>query len=229
MANYYNEKVIGKFQEALRKAVEEVRNGDVKHITISDSNNKMGKVASVSTLPFLTCPARCKGTCGADCYAAKIANMRTSVLKSYARNTAMAIHRSDIFWAEVNVAMMGVRFFRFHVSGDIMNAEYFDKMIEVTRNNPHCEVLVFTKRYEIVNAWIAKNGNLPKNLHLLFSGWQNLKTVNPYGLPETNVYGKGEDPKSEWKLCGGNCFECGCRGLGCWQAKNGDVIAFQKH
>lgn len=228
-SGFYNEKVIGKFTDALRKANEDVKSGTINKVTISDNNSKMGKVASVSLLPFLTCPSRCKGTCGGICYAAKIANMRPSVLTSYARNTAIAMHKPELFWAQVNAAMMAVRFFRFHVSGDILNAEYFGRLVSACKANRHCEVLVFTKRYEIVNAWISENGELPENLHLLFSGWENLKTINPHGLPETNVYGKGEEPDPEWKLCGGNCFECGCRGLGCWQAKKGDVVAFQKH
>lgn len=229
MANYYNEQIINKFHSALQAAKEEVRSGKVTAVSISGGNNKMGAVASVSTLPFLTCPARCKGTCGADCYAAKIANLRSTVLRSYARNTALAMLRPAVYWAGVNAAMAGVRFFRFHVSGDIMNGEYFAEMVKVSAANPHCAVMVFTKRYEIVNAWIREHGDLPENMKVLFSGWSNLKAINPYNLPETNVYGKNEEPKPEWLLCGGNCFECGCRGLGCWQAKKGDVIAFRKH
>lgn len=229
MANYYRAEVISKFTAALEAAKAEVMSGKVNAVTISKGNIKMGSVASVSTLPLLTCPARCKGTCGAECYAAKIANLRSSVLKSYARNTAIAILKPSVYWAGVNAAMVASRFFRFHVSGDIMNAEYFAEMVKVTEANAHCEVLVFTKRYEVVNAWIAENGDLPKNMHVLFSGWQNLKPINPYGLPETTVYNKGEEPDGSWTLCGGNCLECACSGSGCWAAVKGDTVAFQKH
>ena len=225
--SFYNEKVLNKFNEALRNAMEEVKSGKVSTVSISKGNEKMGAVVSVSLMPFLTCPSRCKGTCGKDCYAAKIANMRTSVLKSYARNTAMLMLKPELYWMDVNRAMMATRFFRYHVSGDIANKEYFENMITTCVNNPHCQVLVFTKRYEIVNEWIAENGELPENLHLLFSGWEDLEVVNPYGLPETNVF--TTEPKDEWLVCGGNCFECGCRGVGCWQAKNGETIAFKKH
>lgn len=229
MANYYNEKILAKFNTALAAAKKDVMNGNVNSVSISGKNQKMGAVASVSTLPFITCPARCKGTCGGDCYAAKLANLRPSVLRSYANNTALAMLRSGKYWQDVNRAMCGVRFFRFHVSGDIMNAEYFANMVDACIANPHCETLVFTKRYEIVNAYIKTFGDLPANLHILFSGWENLNPVNPYNLPETNVYSRGEEPRETWLLCGGNCFECGCRGVGCWQARKGDVIAFQKH
>ena len=229
MANYYNEKVLAKFHDALRMATEEVRSGKVSEVSISGKNSKMGEVASVSTLPYLTCPARCKGTCAGECYAAKIANLRKSVLISYSRNTALAILKPDLYWQGIRYAMAGRRFFRFHVSGDIMNEQYFAEMVESCRQNPHCQVLAFTKRFEIVNAWISENGSLPENMHLLFSGWDNMRPVNPYHLPETTVYGKDEEPAEEWLLCGGCCHECGCRGTGCWKAQTGETIAFRKH
>ena len=189
----------------------------------------MGAVASVSLVPFLSCPARCAGTCGAKCYAAKLANLRPNVLRSYAINQALAIHAPAVFWEQVNAAAAAVRYFRFHVSGDLLDYSYFAGMITVALNNPKTEILCFTKRYELVNRWIRENGGIPSNLHILFSAWTNLKPVNPYKLPETNVIPRGTDPLPAWKLCGGNCFSCACRGVGCWQAGAGDTIAFKIH
>lgn len=225
----YNDKVLAKFSDALREAAEEVKTGAVSRVSISNANSKMGNVASVSILPFLSCPGRCAGSCGVKCYAAKLANLRPSVLKSYARNQALAMYRPDLYWAQVNVAVMSVRYFRFHVSGDILNRDYFDHVVEVARSNPKTEILMFTKRYEIVNKWIADNGELPENLHILFSGWANLKPVNPHKLPETNVFKSEDEIREDWKLCGGNCFNCACRGVGCWQAGKGETVAFKMH
>ncbi len=227
MRNLYTEKVLDKFNTALAEARAEVLNG-WDRVTISNSNSKMGEVASVSLMPYLTCPA-CKGTCGPACYAANIANRYKNVLRSYARNTALAIYKPATYWAQVNEAMAGVRFFRFHVAGDILTEGYFDEMVEACKRNPHCEVLCFTKRYAYVNAWMDENGDLPGNLHILFSGWSNLAPTNPHNLPETNVYDDQHPKAEEWLECGGNCFQCGCRGLGCWQAKRGDVVAFKMH
>ena len=225
----YNDKVLAKFSDALREAAEEVKTGAVSRVSISNANSKMGNVASVSILPFLSCPGRCAGSCGVKCYAAKLANLRPSVLKSYARNQALAMYRPDLYWAQVNVAVMSVRYFRFHVSGDILNRDYFGHVVEVARNNQKTEILMFTKRYEIVNKWIADNGELPENLHILFSGWENLKPVNPHKLPETNVFKSEDEIRDDWKLCGGNCFNCACRGVGCWQAGKGETVAFKLH
>lgn len=230
-ADAVNVKAYGKITAAVRTAVDALAAGDpaALRVSVSQGNTKMGAVASVSLLPFVTCPARCAGTCGKDCYAAKLCNLRPSVLASYARNTAIALRKPDIYWQQVRAAMAASRWFRFHVSGDIPSATYFAEMVRACRENPHCETLVFTKRYEIVNAWMDRHGDLPDNLHILFSGWTNLRPVNPHNLPETTVYGRKETPADDWKLCGGNCMECGCRGVGCWQAQAGDTIAFRLH
>lgn len=229
---FYRSEIINKFADALDEAKRAVLNdkSSALRVRISSANSKMGAVASVSTLPFITCPAVCAGTCGAKCYAAKLANLRPNVLNSCAINTALALLRPDLYWDSIDCALKGVRYFRFHVSGDIIDSKYFAHMIDAARNNPKTEILVFTKRYNVVNDWIDNNGELPANLHILFSGWNNLEPVNPHNLPETNVIMPDADGIPDgWKMCGGNCFNCACRGVGCWQAQRGDTIAFKLH
>ena len=200
-----------------------------KMVSISQGNNKMGKIPSVSLLPILTCPARCGKTCGDKCYAKKLALLRPSVMKSYARNTAIAEARPESFFRAVRNAMATSTHFRFHVSGDIPSVRYFHEIISACRDNPHCKVLMFTKRFEVVNEYIWNDKTLPDNLHILFSGWTNMKPINPYNLPETTVYTHPEEFKPEWKACGGNCLDCALHCGGCWDAKNGETVAFKMH
>lgn len=212
-----------------------IQNGEdvSKYVTISAGNSKMGKVASISLLPVLTCPGRCKGTCGDKCYAKKLAILRPSVARSYARNTAVYNLAPFAFFHAVDRAMKKVQYFRFHVSGDIPNSGYFSEVVRACEVNPGVEVLLFTKRYEIVNGYIDHRGPLPRNLHLLFSGWTNLFPTdagyNPHRLPETTVYAKDEDIRPEWTPCGGNCLDCAVHDGGCWSAKPGETIAFKIH
>jgi len=226
---FYNDNVIDKFLEAYKTAKEAVLNGSDLVVRISNKNSKMGDVASVSLVPFLSCPSCCSKTCGKKCYAAKIANLRPTVLYSYAINQALAMYRPDIFWASVDLACKAVRYFRFHVAGDILNRDYFNHVVETAVNNPTTEILIFTKRYDIVNGYLSEGKEIPSNLHLLFSGWENLKPENPYNLPETNIFKTESEIRDNWKICGGNCFNCACRGVGCWQAVKGDTIAFKLH
>lgn len=229
MPNYYTIANLEKFASALKSYSDRIENGERLTVSISYKNSKMGPVPSVSLLPFITCPACCQSTCAHECYAAKLAAFRATARDSWAKNTAIAIADPASYWDQVNAAIAGSRFFRFHVSGDIISAEYFAEMAKAARRHPHCEILCFTKQFRIVNRFKAAGGRIPKNLHILFSGWENLKPDNPYQFPETNVYTKKAGPRPEWMVCGGNCFSCACRGVGCWQTKKGDTIAFEKH
>ena len=230
---------IEKLIAAMHAAEEEVRSAyeagcDVsRFVSISSGNTKMGKVASVSLLPILTCPGRCNGTCGDKCYAKKLALLRPTVARAYARNTAVARIAPACFFKAVRSAMEKAEYFRFHVSGDILNPGYLQWIVELCEDVPACQVLMFTKRYEMVNYYIEKHGSLPGNLHCLFSGWTNLfpteSGFNPYHLPETTVYAKDEDIRPEWTLCGGNCLDCAIHDGGCWAAKPGETIAFKIH
>jgi len=229
MKNLYTVKTVNKFAAALEEAKQDVTAGRDLRVRVSNKNSKMGPVASVSLLPYITCPARCRGTCAGDCYAARIANQYNESLRAYSVNTALAMLDPEAFWRQVEAAMWAVRFFRLNVAGDIIDADFFRRLVDAARHVAGTEILVFTKRFEIVNDYLAAGGEIPANLHVLFSGWTNLQPVNPYSLPETNVIQKNAEPEDGWKVCGGNCFECACRGVGCWQAKSGDVIAFPIH
>ena len=229
------EKLIAAMHAAEDEVREAMNNGEdlTKFVSISAGNTKMGKVASVSLLPVLTCPGRCKGTCGDKCYAKKLAILRPTVARAYARNTAIARFAPHAFFKAVKMAMQKAEYFRFHVSGDILNPDYLRSVINACKTAPHCQVLMFTKRYEMVNAYIDRSGPLPNNLHCLFSGWTNLFPTdggwNPHRLPETTVYAKEEDIRPEWTLCGGNCLDCAIHDGGCWTARSGETIAFKIH
>lgn len=227
--NYYTDENLLKLRGCFEKYVDAIRAGERHTVTISNGNSKMGPVASVSLLPFITCPACCRDTCGTECYAAKIALLYSTVRESYAKNTALALHDPARFWEDVRHAARAVRYFRFHVSGDIPSAEYFSEIVKTAEMIPGTEFLIFTKRFQIVNSWIDAGNAIPGNLHILFSGWTNLQPENPHKLPETNVFDKLNPPRESWKQCGGNCFNCACRGVGCWTACPGDTIAFRKH
>lgn len=129
------------------------------------------------------------------------------------------------------------RFFRFHVSGDIPNSDYFSKMVEIARRNQHCEILCFTKKFEIVNDYIRATptqeafDDFPNNLHIIYSAWVGLEMVNPYMLPEAHVrYRDGSTTaREDAKQCNGNCTECAMTDGGCWSLKIGEQVVFDEH
>ena len=106
---------------------------------------------------------------------------------------------------------------------------YLYDMVLTAQQLPHTNFLAFTKQYNIVNEYIANGGVIPDNLKIIFSNWGTWKCDNPHGLPMAEIIFKGEAPADNWKICGGNCTQCACQGIGCWDLKNGETIAFYEH
>lgn len=209
-------------------------NANVKRVSISRGNTKMGAIPSVSLPPVITCPPGCP--CAKKCYAEKICRLRPSVRNAYENNLQILYSDPCEYWRQVRAAVKMSRYFRFHVSGDIVDPLYFYDMIITARENPHCEILAFTKKYDIVNNYIDEHAEgLPSNLHIVFSLWNpawNVRVKNPHNLPLSAViFRDAYDGYADTfdKICGGNCFECACRGTGCWTLAAGETIAFYEH
>lgn len=199
------------------------------NVKISNGNAKMGTIPSVSLPAGVTCRSDCE--CSKKCYAKRLERMRPSVRQAYKHNYDLLNSDPNTYWREVEASIMMSRFFRFHVSGDIPDATYFEHMVDIARTNTHCEILCFTKKYDIVNSHINIIGKLPKNLHIIFSGWHDIEMVNPYNLPEAHVrYRDGSTTaREDAKLCGGNCTECAITDGGCWTLKSGQQVVFNEH
>ena len=197
-------------------------------VKISSGNSKMGSVPSVSLPSIKTC-RQC--ACQSKCYAQKLERLRPAVRNAYQHNLEVLINEPETYWREVEASVMMSRFFRFHVSGDIPTAEYLANMVAIARRNSHCEILCFTKRYEMVNEFIEQNGELPSNLHMIFSGWIGLDMVNPFSLPEAHVrYRDGSTTACDNAVeCGGNCTECAMIDGGCWNLQKGQQVVFNEH
>ena len=116
-----------------------------------------------------------------------------------------------------------------HVAGDIPTYEYLLEMVEVVNNNPYCDVLSFTKRYDFINKYLDNGGELPNNLHLFFSEWEGMEMDNKHNLPVAHVIFKGEEPEENWNICSGNCLECAKKKVNCWSLQNGEHVAFYEH
>lgn len=199
------------------------------NIKISPGNAKLGSIPSVSLPAVVTCRADCE--CRAKCYARKLERLRKTVREAYAHNLEVLRSDPETYWREVEASVMMSRFFRFHVSGDIVDMEYLRQMVRIAANNPHCQILCFTKRYDYVNDFLSFGGILPDNLHIIFSAWRGLEMDNPYGLPEAHVlYRDGfTTARDDAVRCIGNCAECACVSGGCWALGKGQQVVFHEH
>lgn len=198
-------------------------------VKISPGNSKMGSIASVSLPAGITCRDDC--ACREKCYAMKLERLRPAVRNAYRSNYELLRDDPTTYWREVEASVMMSRFFRFHVSGDIPNEAYLYKMVRIAERNPHCQILCFTKKYGLVNQYIAENGGLPENLHVILSGWKGLAMDNPNNLPEAHVrYRDGTTTARQDAIpCGGNCTECAVTDGGCWSLQRGQQVVFDEH
>lgn len=196
-------------------------------VSISKGNSKTGAIPSVSLPACITCNP--DAPCFRLCYAVRIARRYKESREAYQRNLDILKADPGAYWTQVKAAAMVNRFFRYHVSGDIPNADYFVQMVKLAKELPQTNFLAFTKQYNIVNQFINDGGTIPNNLKIIFSNWGSWKCENPHGLPVCEVIFNGDIVPEDWKICGGNCTECACRGVGCWEVKKGDTIAIYKH
>ena len=147
-------------------------------VSISRGNEKLGSIQSVSLPSGLTC-RECD--CSRKCYARRIERRRPSVAAAYRNNLQILETEPEVYWREVEATIMLSRFFRFHVSGDIPNTTYFHIMMEIAKRNSHCEILCFTKKYEIVNGVLTTPSNCRR---LMF----DIRTERPrQGQTQKNV------------------------------------------
>jgi hypothetical protein len=196
-------------------------------VSISKGNSKLGVIPSVSLLACITCNP--SAPCFRLCYAVRIARRYKESREAYQRNLNILNADPASYWLQVKAAAMVNRFFRYHVSGDIPNKEYFNNMIRLAEELPATQFLAFTKQFTIVNEYLNNGGKIPHNLKIIFSNWGSWKCDNPHNLPQCEIIFPDTKISEDWKICGGNCTECACRGVGCWEIKKGETIAIYKH
>lgn len=166
-------------------------------VSISKGNSKMGVIPSVSLPPITTCK-HCE-SCAKKCYAAKLCRLYTSVRKAYENNLkCLKENRAEYFEQVKSYARM-TTFFRWHVSGDIIDLDYLDRMVKVARECKNTAFLVFTKNYEDVNEYF-EHRRKPRNLQIIFSlPFDGAEIDNPNNLPTASVILKGQEPKPSIK------------------------------
>lgn len=208
-------------------------------VTISGGNKKLGDIPSVSLPPVesITGIRVCvKCNCNKDCYAKKhIYDLHKQPASTYEDNLYTYLNNESLYWKSIEAACMTHMNFRYHVSGDILNIDYLQHMVDIAKRNPHCSTICFTKKYGIVNKWMKDNGELPPNLHIIYSAWKGLPMSNPFFMPECHIiYKDGTTTMNENKTsyyCGGNCTECYLNNehKGCFVLKKNEQVIIREH
>ena len=187
-------------------------------LCISKGNRKIGLVMNVSLPPILSC-ANCSG-CSKLCYDIKAClQYPATVIDARMRNYSVLMRDRDGYFSRIEQAISRRRknkFFRWHVAGDIVDADYFDRMVGIAARHPDFVFWTYTKNYAVVNAWCAEHGadSIPANFSVMFSEWRGMPMNNPYHFPEFRVVFKDETRPSGF-YCPGNCDICKQAKRGC--------------
>lgn len=190
---------------------------DIK-ICVSKGNKKIGRVLNVSLPPVLTC-ANC-AECKFYCYDIKAClQYSKTVIDARIRNLCILEKDRDLYFSRIEGVIMRRRtnkYFRWHVSGDIVDLDYFSRMVEIARRHSDFQFWTYTKNYQVVNTYCEIYGRdaIPANFSIMFSEWRGLPMDNPYGFPVFSVVFKG-DEKPQGFYCPGNCDLCKAGKLGC--------------
>ena len=201
-------------------------------VKISTTNSKLsGQIPSVNLPPIKTC--RYDAPCKHLCYATKGHFLYSNVKESHIHNLACFVDNPQKYFDDIIEFLNGLvsyRYFRYHSSGDIINDEYFKGMVRVAKKCKSVKFLCFTKKFEIVNRYLATGAKIPSNLHIVFSAWdKNFLIENPYNFPMTFVDFKDKSKNPDIPElaipCSGNCPEC----LACWSLKKGQSVVFHQH
>lgn len=214
----YKKESLKKLFESFKGLITKYRRRNVSDIPlcISNGNVKIGRVMNVSLPPVLSC-GKCK-QCKHYCYDIKAClQYPHNVADARIRNwTILQKDRAEYFRRiEEKVSRRRRnKFFRWHVAGDIVDADYFQNMVAIAERHPEFIFWTYTKMYHIVNDFIDAGGSIPKNFHIMFSEWRGLPMENPHNMPEFRVVFKGED-RPAGHYCPGNCDICKANGRGC--------------
>lgn len=208
----------------IKKVVRKMKGTEAKYamvnvhdipMCISDGNKKIGRVMNVSIPPILSC-GNC-GECQYLCYDLKACNQYpNTVIDARIRNWVVLNKDRDLYFDTIRKKLKRRRknlYFRWHVAGDIVDADYLDRMVKIAIEFPKVTFWTYTKMYAIVNGY-RKNHEIPSNLSIMFSEWRGMPMDNPYGFPEFRVVFKDEvEPKGFY--CPGNCDICKKTKHGC--------------
>lgn len=196
---------------------------------ITSGNTKLSaSIPSINLPAGITC--RTDAPCFRECYAKRGHFMYKNIQSCYKENLDHYMQNGKDYFDEIirqiKTPLIIYKYIRWHSSGDIVDYEYLLGMIKVAKACKGVNFLTFTKKYNLVNKYLDEGGEIPKNLRIVFSGWdKDWQVDNPYNLPVALVRFKNDERDfSKCKECNGKCYEC----VACWKLKKGQMVVFDK-
>lgn len=196
---------------------------------ISRDNHKTGPIPVINLPAGETC--RDDAPCMKECYALKMYRVHPNNIDAHRRNLNAYRNNPKFFFDFVAASTALDRFCRWFGFGDIVDAEFLAGMVRVARKNKNTKYLAFTKKFNLVNAYLDSGKKFPKNLTIILSCWgASFPAINPHNLPVAHVRFKGDNPENadipiDAFPCAGDCATC----IACWRMRAGESVCFDLH
>jgi len=157
-----------------------------------------------------------------DCYAMQFYLMYLSVRRAWQHNSFIANNHIGKWIDDHNeyIVKNKCTHFRFFVGGDIISKLMWEGIKYIAKNNPTCNILLFTKAFVYI---YDSYKNIPSNLHVRLSVF-NIKDIpDNINLPIALTINHKEDLPDGYILCNGSCVGC----MLCFNTNRN--VAFVKH
>lgn len=180
------------------------------NLHISKGNMKLGNIPNVSLPPVISCLPG--AACSKKCYAMKAWRMYPSVRKAWLDNLELWRDYPGRYELEARAYLVEKKpkYFRWHVSGDIPDLEYYKMMVKLAEQCKKTKFMAFTKRWDLLAPLLPRP---PKNLQIIFSQWPGMLCSYETGkVRKAWVF----DPKyidvripyKRVRMCPGSCSTC---------------------
>lgn len=201
-------------------------------VCANNNNRKLGK-ACIS-VPFPVCVCDPNAPCYEKCYAKHGCQGFANVQGAYYRNLRLYNNDADDFFEQLyyKIKFSGLPMVRFFDSGDYPDVEFLNRSVALAKKFPNVKFMAFTKKYNMINEYLNKGGEIPDNYNIIFSAWDKLWEVpNLHNLPIAYVRFKDtrmtpEMPSNTFQ-CPGRDSTCSACGV-CWNKKVKSVC-FNEH
>ena len=201
-------------------------------ICANNNNRKLGKACISVPFPVAVCNP--EAPCFQKCYAQHGCQSFANVQGAYYRNLRLYNNSADDFFEQLyyKVKFSGLPMVRFFDSGDFPDMEFLVRSVEFVKRFPNVKFMAYTKKYDLINEYLDKGGELPDNYNIFFSAWDRLWMVpNPHNLPIAYVKFKDarmtpDIPKYAFHCPGreSTCSAC----MVCWN-KRVKAVYFDEH
>ena len=190
-------------------------------ISISTGSSKLNSIPSISLPPIKTCSTQIM--CKSKCYAIKSYIRFPDVRNAWDRNYNLFLDNPKKYFHEIDsyLKLYLPKYFRWHISGDIVNSDYLQEVLTIANNHKKTNFLLYTKKYYLLPTIIKK----PSNLEIVLSVWLDQEIPN-YNYPLAFTQRKEDKKRKNTIICEKNCTDCKI----CWHlSKLKKNIIFKLH